>query len=108
MSKHESVEHANKSGVIMVKEWSSSEGESVPQKHKANHRILNGKKLFIHENFKQELGKGDGPSMMGTAAHNINCRCFLVYEIVRIVAKTHEELVKLTYEEWMKTRLSAQ
>lgn len=106
-AKHESVEHANKSGVVMVKEWNSSEDERVRQKHKADHRILNGKKLFIHEKFKQGLGEGEGPGMMGTAAHDINCRCFLVYEIVRIVAKTHEELAKLTFESWMKTRLSA-
>ncbi|PFR93506.1 phage minor head protein [Priestia megaterium] len=105
-SKHESVEHANKSGVIMVKEWNSSEDERVRQKHKANHRLLNGKKVFATEKFKQGSVEGDGPGMMGTAAHDINCRCFLTYEIERIEAKTHEELAKLTYEEWMKVRLS--
>jgi Phage Mu protein F like protein len=106
-AKHESVEHANKSGVIMVKEWNTSEDERVRQKHKANHRILNGKKIFATEKFKQGLGEGDGPGMMGTAAHDINCRCFLTYEIERIEGKTHEELAKLTYEEWMKVRLEA-
>lgn len=101
-AKHESVEHANKSGVIMIKEWNSSEDERVRQKHKADHHVLNRKKIFVHEKFKQGLGEGNGPGMMGTAAHDINCRCFLSYEIERIEAKTHEELAKLTYKEWMK------
>ncbi|WEA46820.1 phage minor head protein [Priestia aryabhattai] len=102
----ESANHANKSGVIMVKEWNSSKDERVRQKHKANHRILNGKKIFVHEKFKQGSVKGDGCGMMGTASHDINCRCILSYEIERIEAKTHEELAKLTYEEWMKLRLA--
>jgi len=62
--------------------------------------------LFIHEKFKQGLGEGDGPGMMGVASHDVNCRCYLSYEIKRIEAKTHEELAKLTYEEWRKTLLS--
>lgn len=46
-AKRESVEYANESGVIMVKEWNSLEDGRVRQKHKADHRIINGKKLLV-------------------------------------------------------------
>lgn len=109
-SKTDAVEHANKQGVITVKVWNSMEDERVRNgkvRGKANHRKLDGKKLRMDQNFDDGLSKGKGPGMMGAAGSDINCRCFLTYEIVRVEKPPAPELEDMTLEVWEKERLRA-
>ncbi|TQK41959.1 phage Mu protein F like protein [Brevibacillus sp. AG162] len=103
-SKHDAVEHAHKQGVVMAKEWNSLGDEVVRAGVLANHRKLNGVKIPVHENFKQGGASGPAPGQMGTAAHDINCRCFLTYTVVRVERKTHTEMESVTYDKWLKER----
>lgn len=104
-SKHDSAMHANKNGVIMTKTWNSMEDERVRHTSKANHRILNGTTIPVDENFKQGDGEGPAPGQMGSAAHDIHCRCFLTYSVERIEKPNAKELEKMTFEKWKNERL---
>lgn len=104
-SKHDSAEHANKNGIIMMKEWNSSEDERVRNSALANHRKLNGKKIPVTELFKQGRGLGKGPGMMLAPEHDINDRCFLTYSIKKVEKVDVKELEDITFETWKKERL---
>lgn len=105
-AKLEAVEHANKKGVIMVKTWNSMEDERV-RRGTANHQNLNNKTIEIEKDFEDGLGKGKAPGQLGAAGSDINCRCFLTYEIVRVERKQHSNLETLTFDRWQKERLVA-
>lgn len=104
-AKHDAAVHANKQGVIMLKEWNSLEDERVRHKLTANHRALNGKKVPVDELFKQGTGKGPGPGLMGSPEHDINCRCFLTYTVDRVDKPQHDFLQDMPFEQWSKERI---
>jgi hypothetical protein len=106
-AKHDSAEHANKNGVIMIKEWNSVGDERVRHSKLANHRKLNGKKIPVTDDFEQGRGKGKGPGMMMAPEHDIYDRCFLTYSIKRIEKPDAKELENMTFETWKKERLSS-
>lgn len=105
-AKHDAVEHAEKNGVVMAKTWNSSEDERV-RKGKANHRKLNNKTIPIDEDFDDGLGRGKAPGQLGAAGSDINCRCFLTYEVIRVEKPQHKELEGYTFEQWKKERVKA-
>lgn len=111
-AKHNAAEHANKNGVIMMKQWNTLEDERVrPAMGKtgiANHRMLNNKKIPVNENFVGNLGTGPAPGQLGVApSENINCRCFLTYTVMRIERPQHKELENMAFEDWEKERLAS-
>lgn len=100
----EVMERAHAKGVKSTKEWNCSLDERVRKTRKANHRKLHGQKVFVDEMF--DLGgskQGKAPSNTSYPEHDINCRCFLVYDVIAIEAKTNEELANLTFEDWKQT-----
>ncbi|KHD86364.1 hypothetical protein NG54_03345 [Heyndrickxia ginsengihumi] len=112
--KLDSVVHANNNGVKMMKEWNSMQDERVrPGRgigkkdalHAANHRMLDGKKIPVDEDFVGKLGKGPGPGQMGAAGEDINCRCFLTYSVEKIEKPDAKDLENMTFETWKKERL---
>jgi hypothetical protein len=112
--KLDSAIHAHKNGVIMIKEWNTMQDERVrpgrgigkkDAKHAADHRMLDGKKIPVDENFKGKLGEGPAPGQMGAAGEDINCRCFLTYSVEKIQKPDAKELENMTFERWKKERL---
>lgn len=103
-AKHDAADHANDNGVIMMKEWHSMEDSRVRDKN-ANHRMLNGVKIPMDENFNDGLGIGPSPGQMGVAGSDINCRCFLTYSVEKIERPQHKELENMAFDSWKKERL---
>lgn len=105
LSKWESSSYANAHGIVTMKTWNSSEDERVRHKSGANHRELNGKTIPENEEFVQGRGRGMGPGMMGTAAHDINCRCFLTRSVEAVNKPDAKELEGMTFDKWKAERL---
>jgi hypothetical protein len=114
-AKHGAAAHANKQGVIMMKEWNSMEDERVrpgrgigkkdAKPKKADHRMLNGKKIPIDEDFVGLSGRGPAPGNLHSPAEDINCRCFLTYSIKEVAKPRHDALEDMSYDQWTKERL---
>ncbi|APC46495.1 minor capsid protein [Aeribacillus phage AP45] len=107
--------HANKNGVIMMKEWNTMQDERVrpgrgigkkDAKHAADHRMLNGKKIPVENDFVGKLGKGSAPGQLGHPGEDINCRCFLTYSVKRVEKVDSKKLESMTFEDWKENRLS--
>ena len=103
-SKLDAVTHANKQGVIMTKTWNTLEDTRVRRK-KANHAQLNNVTIPADDNFSDGLGEGPAPGQLGAAGSDINCRCFLTYEIERVEGKKKEDMENLTFDRWKEERL---
>jgi Phage Mu protein F like protein len=105
--------HANKNGVIMMKEWNTmqdervrpGEGKKKKKRRVADHRMLDGKKIPVDEDFVGKLGKGPAPGQMGHASEDVNCRCFLTYSVEKVLKPDAKELENMTFEQWKKERL---
>lgn len=96
-----SVKFAESKGIIMKKTWNTVKDERV----RSNHARLDGKTLSIDELFKIDGYEAEAPGQFGFPEMDINCRCYLTYEIVDVKKPQHEELADLTYAEWRKERL---
>ena len=105
LSSSDSTLHASKNGIVMTKTWNSSKDERVRHKGKANHRALNGTTIPVDDDFSQGGARGKGPGMMGSAAHDINCRCFLTYSVESINKPDAKELENMAFDTWKKERL---
>lgn len=103
-AKHDAVEHANNSGVVMVKTWNTMEDSRV-RREKADHKRLNNKTIPIDEEFSDGLGEGKTPGQLGEAGSDINCRCFLTYSIEKIEKRKYNEIEEYTFERWKSERL---
>ena len=71
-------------GVRMVKTWRSMEDSRVRKTSKANHRKMDGVQVGVDEYFN--LGRGIKtlePGNSGDAANDINCRCYVSYDLVQ-------------------------
>jgi hypothetical protein len=115
-SKHDSMTHADKQGVRMLKEWNTLEDERVrpgmglgkkKRRSGANHRMLNGKQIPVSDNFVGIIGRGPAPGSLHAAGEDINCRCFLTYTVDRIEKAQDTSIESLGFDEWKKTRLKA-
>lgn len=99
----DSVQNANKRGVVMMKKWVNMKDSRVRKTSKANHMKMDQVKIPVDDLF--DLGKGEktsAPGNSGYAHHDINCRCFLVYEIDRIEGRTNDQLAEQTFEDFRK------
>lgn len=108
--KHNSAEHANKNGVIMVKEWNSSQDERVrtsnkSKKAKADHQKLDGHKVSMDGVFDDGLSKGSAPGALPAAGSSVNCRCFLTYSVEHIEKVDAKELEGMAFDTWKEQRL---
>ena len=66
----------------MVKTWRNMKDERVRKTRKANHRRMNGVTIPVDDYFN--LGRGvktKAPGQSGDAANDINCRCYLSYDL---------------------------
>lgn len=105
-AKHDSVEHASKNGIVMMKEWNSSEDERV-RRGKSNHRKLNGVKVSIEKEFDDGLSRGKAPGQLPAAGSSINCRCFLTYEVVTVKKPDAKDLDGMVFDTWKRERVLA-
>lgn len=67
------------------KTWVSMKDERVRKSSKANHRKMNGVSVLEDEEF--DLGRGvktQAPGQSGDPHNDINCRCFLKYELKEV------------------------
>lgn len=103
-AKIDAAGHANKQGVIMVKTWMSSRDQRVRHTNKADHRKLDGVTLPVDKEFQQGRGRGLCPGQMGSAAHDINCRCWLKYSIDRVEKTQYDNLEQLGFDKWRQER----
>jgi hypothetical protein len=108
-AKHDAMDFANGNGVIMAKQWNTLEDERVRRRpnDKADHKKLNNKKVPMSGTFNDGLSEGPAPGQLGSAASDINCRCFLTYSIEKLEKKEVKDLEKLTFDQWKKERLKA-
>ena len=106
--KLQAVQRAAAQGVVMMKKWNSSRDSRVRKTSKANHRKMDGQTVKADEQFNLGRGiKADAPGTSGVAAHDINCRCFVTYQVERVEKKAHQELADMTLEQWRKVRLKS-
>ena len=75
---YESALKGEKAGIKQVKTWNSSNDGRTRKEH----RRLDGTTLGMDEYFRVGSAKTLKPGDTGRAEHDINCRCFLTYEIV--------------------------
>lgn len=105
-AKLDAAAHADKQGVIMVKTWMSSRDQRVRHTSKADHRKLDGVTIPVDEDFRQGSGRGPCPGQMGSAAHDVNCRCWAKYGIARVEKTQYDNLEQLGFDQWRKERQS--
>lgn len=96
-----SVQHAAEQGIIMTKTWNTVEDERVRMRHSK----LNGITLPHDGLFRIDGHEAPAPGQFGAPEMDINCRCFLTYEIQEIRKPQHDELANMGYEEWKRERL---
>lgn len=75
---YESALKGEKAGIKQMKTWNSSNDGRTRKEH----RRLDGKTIPMDEYFRVGSAKALKPGDTGRAEHDINCRCFLTYEIV--------------------------
>lgn len=75
---YESALKGEKAGIKQVKTWNSSNDSRTRKEH----RRLDGTTIGMDEFFRVGTAKTLKPGDTGRAEHDINCRCFLTYEIV--------------------------
>lgn len=100
-AKHDSVAHAAKQGIIMMKQWNSLEDSRV----RSSHTHLNNKRIPVDQEFKGHYGRGLSPGNFGVAAEDIHCRCFLTYTVEGVEKPQHSVMADMTFDEWMKKRI---
>lgn len=105
-AKHDAAKHADKQGVRMLKTWRSSNDSRVRHTPKADHRKLDGVTLPVEQDFQQGRGKGPAPGQMHSAAHDINCRCWLKYTVDRVEKVQYDDLEQLGFDKWRQERQS--
>lgn len=66
-----------KAGIKQVKKWNSSNDSRTRKEH----RKLDGKTIPLHEYFRVGNAKALKPGATGRAEQDINCRCYLTYQI---------------------------
>lgn len=98
--------HADKQGVKMLKTWRTSKDQRVRHTSAADHRKLEGVTLPVTEDFQQGRGRGPGPGQMHSAAHDINCRCFLQYTVDRVEKPAYNGIESLDFDKWRQLRQS--
>ena len=68
----DSMEHAQKMGIQMQKQWVSA----IDQRTRDTHAAMDGQRVDVDENFiSPEGATGPAPGEMGAASEDINCRC---------------------------------
>lgn len=75
---YESALKGEQAGIKQMKTWNSSNDGRTRREH----RRLDGKTIPMDEYFRVGSAKALKPGDTGRAEHDINCRCFLTYEIV--------------------------
>lgn len=69
----------------MMKTWRTMKDERVRKTRKANHRKLDGVTIPIDDYFNLGRGvKAKAPSQSGDASNDINCRCYLSYDLKEV------------------------
>lgn len=96
-AKHDAAEHANNSGVVMVKKWNNR----MDERSRPTHRAADGQTVAMDEDFKVGSAIGSTPGeLSGGAKENVNCACFLTYEILEVQKPTDKRLADVTFKEW--------
>lgn len=103
-AKKEAAVHADKRGVRMTKTWRTMKDQRVRHTSKADHRKLEGVTLPVDQDFQQGRGRGPCPGQMGTAAHDVNCRCYLQYTVVKVEKPEYNGIESLRFDEWRQER----
>lgn len=98
------AQKADEIGIVMVKQWNSSRDERVRHTKKANHRKLDGVQIPVTEDFKGISGSGPAPGQMGSASEDINCRCFLTYEVVKLDPGKYNKQEEQAFDAWEKLK----
>lgn len=75
---YESALKGEQAGIKQMKTWNSSNDGRTRREH----RRLDGKTIPMDEYFRVGNAKALKPGDTGRAEHDINCRCFLTFEIV--------------------------
>lgn len=75
---YESALKGQKAGIKQMKTWNSSNDSRTRKEH----RRLDGKTIPLDAYFRVGNAKALKPGATGRAEHDVNCRCFLTFQIV--------------------------
>lgn len=87
------------SGLRMVKTWKTAKDERVRRrkgKRKADHKVMDGVSIPVDEEF--DLGGGvktKAPGQSGDAANDINCRCYLSYDVEELAKPAGHDIMQV-------------
>lgn len=88
----------------MKKQWNTVADERVRDRHEG----LDGIRVGTEEEFEIDDYAALYPGGFGEPEMDINCRCFVSYEIEEIKkVQTNEAAASMTYEEWKSERLAS-
>lgn len=105
-AKHDAVTYADTTGVKMTKTWRTSKDQRVRRRPRdeADHKMLDGKTIPADKDFVGAKGKGPAPGHLNHPAEDINCRCWLKYEIARVERKPYNSIETATFDKWRQER----
>jgi len=105
---NDKAQNAQRSGIVMSKQWNNVGDERVRHTKRANHVVMQGQKRELNGLFN--LGNGvvaPYPGNSQTAFNDIRCRCFASYVVEGIqeldISDSEDRLMQ-DYEEWRKKR----
>lgn len=100
----DAVKELKKVGIIKFKTWESRGDSRV----RDTHADLHGTTIEENDYFKTVNGVAGGPRRFGIAAEDINCRCRLHWDTLRVDDESIERMKKddkrldVAYEQWKK------
>lgn len=100
----DAVKELKKVGIIKFKTWESRDDSRV----RDTHADLHGTTIEENDYFETVNGVASGPRRFGIAAEDINCRCRLHWDTLRVDNESIERMKKddkrldVAYEQWKK------
>ena len=101
-SRLDSVLHAQKNGIVMLKEWNNRKDS----RSRKTHLAADGQTIPVDHDFKVGSESGPAPGQLtGGAKENANCACFTTYTVEDVQKPDAKELENMAFEQWEKERL---
>lgn len=96
------AKHADERGVKMVKRWNTVSDERV----RSSHEHLDGVTIGVDDEFEVDGFTAPAPGQFNEPSLDVNCRCFLTYEVVAVEKPQNNDVADMSFEQWQKGRVS--
>ena len=106
-AKLDSMEHAQKQGVVAKKRWVAT----LDGRTRDTHQSVDGQEVEVNEDFEVNGATGKAPGMTGEPAEDINCRCTMItviegFEPTERRARGEGVIPYQNYDEWRDARVN--